>query len=57
MTPVSPLHIAERVVEAILAQKQAITLAPNRPYYRKQLERISAGDPLAPLPPEGDSDD
>ncbi len=42
--------------KAIAAQKKAIELAPTRPYFRKQLRRIEAGDPNAPRPPEDDEE-
>lgn len=42
---------------AIEIQKQAISLAPERAYYKKQLQRIEAGDPRVPLPLEGDLED
>ena len=42
--------------EAVKAQKKAIELAPRRAYFRKQLKRIEAGDPKAPLPVEDGED-
>jgi tetratricopeptide (TPR) repeat protein len=41
--------------KAIAAEKHAIELDPKKPYYRKQLKRLEAGDPTAERPPE-DSD-
>jgi tetratricopeptide (TPR) repeat protein len=41
-------------VEAITLQKRAIELDPKRPYYRKQLKRIEAGDPTVERPLEND---
>lgn len=38
--------------KALAAQRKAIELNPNRPYYRKQLKRIEAGDPAAERPEE-----
>ncbi len=38
--------------ESIAAQKQAVSLAPARSYYRKQLKRMEAGDPRAARPDE-----
>jgi hypothetical protein len=38
--------------EAIAAQKHAVSLAPARSYYRKQLKRMEAGDPRAARPDE-----
>ena len=40
--------------EAIVAQKKAIKLAPDRKYFVKQLKRIEAGDTKAPRPTEED---
>jgi hypothetical protein len=42
---------------AVAAQKKAVELDPKKPYYRKQLQRMEAGDPLAARPPEGEDDD
>jgi tetratricopeptide (TPR) repeat protein len=35
---------------AIATMKRCIELDPDRPYYRKQLKRFEAGDPLADVP-------
>lgn len=43
--------------KAIETQKKVIELEPNRAYFRKQLKRIEAGDPKAPLPAEEDEDE
>ncbi len=43
--------------EAIAAQKKAVRLEPKRAYYRKQLERIEAGNPSTDRPSEDDDDD
>jgi tetratricopeptide (TPR) repeat protein len=40
--------------EAIAAQKKAVSLAPKRAYFAKQLKRIEAGDPKAARPVEDD---
>jgi tetratricopeptide (TPR) repeat protein len=40
--------------EAIAAQKKAVALMPARAYFRKQLQRIEAGDPKAPRPAEAE---
>jgi tetratricopeptide (TPR) repeat protein len=42
--------------QAIAAQKKAIELDPKKPYYRKQLKRMEAGDPNAPRPVEDEDD-
>ncbi len=42
---------------AIELEKKVIELEPNRPYFRKQLRRLEAGDPKAPLPPEGEDEE
>jgi tetratricopeptide (TPR) repeat protein len=38
--------------QAIALQKRAIELEPKKPYFRKQLKRLEAGDPSAERPPE-----
>jgi hypothetical protein len=38
--------------QAVALQKRVIELNPNRPYFRKQLRRLEAGDPAAERPPE-----
>jgi tetratricopeptide (TPR) repeat protein len=43
--------------KAVEAQKKAIELAPKKPYYTKQLQRIESGDRSAPRPPEEDDED
>jgi tetratricopeptide (TPR) repeat protein len=40
--------------KAIAAQKKAVDLSPKKTYYRRQLQRIEAGDPKADRPAEGD---
>lgn len=40
--------------KAVEFEKKVIALEPKRPYFRKQLKRLEAGDPRAPLPPEND---
>ncbi|MFO0927910.1 MAG: hypothetical protein U0736_12860 [Gemmataceae bacterium] len=40
--------------EAIAAQKRAVALQPERPYFRRQLKRIETGDPKAARPAEED---
>jgi tetratricopeptide (TPR) repeat protein len=40
--------------EAVKLQKRVIELDPKRPYYRKQLKRIEAGDPKVERPQEDD---
>jgi tetratricopeptide (TPR) repeat protein len=40
--------------KAIALQKRAIELTPKKTYYRKQLQRLEAGDPSAERPPEED---
>jgi tetratricopeptide (TPR) repeat protein len=42
--------------KAISTQKKAIALDPMKPYYRKQLKRIEAGDPVAERPLEGEEE-
>ncbi len=43
--------------KAVLAQKRAVELDPKKPYYRKQLQRIEAGDPAATRPAEEEDED
>ena len=43
--------------KAVATQKKAAALEPKRPYFRKQLQRIEAGDPKAERPAEDDDDD
>jgi Flp pilus assembly protein TadD len=43
--------------KAAAEQKKAIEIDPKKPYYRKQLKRIEAGDPAAPRPDEAAGDD
>jgi hypothetical protein len=38
--------------KAVAAQKRVVELDPKRPYFRKQLRRLQAGDPSAERPPE-----
>jgi hypothetical protein len=38
--------------QAVAVQKRVVELDPKRPYYRKQLRRLEAGDPSAERPPE-----
>jgi tetratricopeptide (TPR) repeat protein len=40
--------------KAVALQKRAIELDPKKPYFRKQLKRLEAGDPSAERPPEND---
>jgi tetratricopeptide (TPR) repeat protein len=40
--------------KAIALQKRVIELEPKKAYYRKQLERLEAGDPSAERPPESE---
>jgi predicted Zn-dependent protease len=40
--------------KAVALQKRVIELDPKKPYFRKQLARIEAGDPKADRPPEDD---
>jgi predicted Zn-dependent protease len=40
--------------KAIATQKKVVELEPKRVYFRKQLQRIEAGDPKAERPPEND---
>jgi tetratricopeptide (TPR) repeat protein len=42
--------------KAVAMQKKVIELDPKKPYYRKQLRRIEAGDPKAPRPAEDDDE-
>src|SRR2546430_2635104 len=42
--------------KALATERRAQRLAPQRLYLRKQLARMEAGDPKAPLPPEDDDD-
>jgi tetratricopeptide (TPR) repeat protein len=42
--------------KAIATQKKVIELDSRKPYYRKQLRRIEAGDPTAPRPAEDDDE-
>jgi predicted Zn-dependent protease len=42
---------------ALAEARRALKLAPQRSYLRKQLQRIEAGDPKAPLPLEDEDDD
>ncbi len=43
--------------KAIEIEKKVIELEPGRAYFRKQLKRLEAGDPKAPLPPEADEEE
>jgi tetratricopeptide (TPR) repeat protein len=43
--------------QAIAAQKKAIELDSKKPYYRKQLKRMEAGDPNATRPAEDEDDE
>ena len=36
---------------------EVVEMEPKRPYFRKQLKRLEAGDPKAPLPPDATDDD
>jgi tetratricopeptide (TPR) repeat protein len=45
-----------RKEQAVAAERKAVALDPKNPYYRRQLARIEAGDPLAPRPPNDDED-
>jgi hypothetical protein len=38
--------------KAVAVQKKVIELDPKKPYFRKQLRRLEAGDPSAERPPE-----
>ena len=38
--------------KAVAVQKRVVELDPKRPYFRKQLRRLEAGDPSAERPPE-----
>jgi len=38
--------------KAVALQKRVIELDPKKPYFRKQLKRLEAGDPSAERPPE-----
>jgi tetratricopeptide (TPR) repeat protein len=40
--------------KAVALQKRVIELDPKKPYFRKQLKRLEAGDPSAERPPEND---
>ncbi len=42
--------------KAIALQKRVIELEPKKPYYRKQLKRLEAGNPSAERPPEIDEE-
>lgn len=42
--------------KAVALQKRVIELDPKRPYFRKQLKRLEAGDPSAERPPENDEE-
>jgi Tfp pilus assembly protein PilF len=42
--------------KAVALQKRAIELDPKKPYFRKQLKRLEAGDPSAERPPENDEE-
>jgi tetratricopeptide (TPR) repeat protein len=42
--------------QAITAARKAIALNPKRTYFAKQLKRIEAGDPKAPLPPTAEEE-
>jgi tetratricopeptide (TPR) repeat protein len=43
--------------QAVREQKKVVEQAPKRVYFRKQLQRLQAGDRNAPLPAEDDEDD
>jgi len=43
--------------KAVELQKKVVALEPKRPYFRKQLKRLEAGDPKAPLPPENEDEE
>jgi hypothetical protein len=43
--------------KAVATQRKVVQMAPQRAYFRKQLRRLEAGDPAAPLLPEDDEDD
>jgi tetratricopeptide (TPR) repeat protein len=43
--------------KAVELERKVLQMAPQRVYFRKQLQRLEAGDPKAPLPPEDDEDD
>jgi hypothetical protein len=43
--------------KAIETAKKVVEMEPKRVYFRKQLKRIEAGDPKAPLPPENDEEE
>jgi tetratricopeptide (TPR) repeat protein len=40
--------------KAVAAQKRVVEMDPKKAYFRKQLERLEAGDPSAPRPTEDD---
>jgi tetratricopeptide (TPR) repeat protein len=42
--------------KATQAIQKAVDMDPKRVYYRRQLERISAGNPAAPRPDENDDE-
>jgi len=42
--------------KAVAAEKKVIEMDPKREYYRRQLQRIEAGDPAAERPAETDDD-
>jgi predicted Zn-dependent protease len=42
--------------KAVALQKRVIELDPRKPYFRKQLKRLEAGDPSAERPPENDDE-
>ncbi len=41
-------------VKALAAARRCAELEPGVEYYKRQIKRIEAGDPKAPLPPQGD---
>ena len=43
--------------KAVEIARKAVAMEPKRAYFRKQLKRIQAGDPKAPLPPENDDEE
>lgn len=65
LTPGNPSHLDTLAevhfqrgnrARAIELQKQVVELGPKKPYYRRQLKRIEAGDPKADRPPEDEDE-